>query len=274
MTRLTMKFWGVRGSIPSPGPSTTKIGGNTPCVEIRSGQDVCIFDFGSGLRELGLSFGGTPAKASMFLSHYHWDHILGLPYFGPAYNPRSSLDIYGPIREGRDVRALLSGQMVAPYFPVNLEAFRANLRFHTITSGDAIHVGDALRVTACELLHPGGVLAYRIDLGHRAVVYATDTEHGPKADERLVVLANGANALIYDAMYTDDEFNHGKAGWGHSTWSAGVDVCKKANCKRLILFHHEPSRDDRDLEALVMSAAADSVGVKVCVAREGDIYEF
>jgi phosphoribosyl 1,2-cyclic phosphodiesterase len=109
-------------------------GGNTSCVEVRSGSDLCIFDLGRGLRELGVSLGRTPAKASMFLSHYHWDHIQGLPFFGPAYNPASVLDLYGPVREGRDVKALLSGQMVAPYFPVTLEALRARLQFHTISS--------------------------------------------------------------------------------------------------------------------------------------------
>ncbi|HEY3452244.1 MAG TPA: MBL fold metallo-hydrolase [Myxococcales bacterium] len=272
MAQLAIKFWGVRGSIPSPGPTTVKFGGNTSCVEVRAGDDVCIFDLGSGLREMGIALGRTPAKASMFLSHYHWDHIQGLPFFGPAYNPGSALDLYGPVREGRDVKTLLAGQMVAPYFPVTLDAFKAKLGFHTIACGETVKVG-ALRVTASELHHPNGVLAYRIELGKKAVVYATDTEHGTKADEALIALAKGAEALIYDAMYTDSEYTQGKTGWGHSTWSAGIKLCEKAGCKRLVLFHHEPTRHDKDLETLLKEAASDEA-VKVLVAREGETHEF
>lgn len=273
MAHLAIKFWGVRGSIPSPGPSTVKFGGNTSCVQVSAGNDLCVFDLGSGLRELGVSLGRSPAKASMFLSHYHWDHIQGLPFFGPAYNPGSELAIYGPIREGRDVRNLLSGQMVAPYFPVTIDALRAKISFNTIISGDTVKVG-ALRVTASELHHPNGVLAYRIELGKKSVVYATDTEHGTKADEALVALAAGSEALIYDAMYTDDEYTQSKVGWGHSTWSAGIKLCEKAGCKRLILFHHEPLRHDADLETLLKDAAAEDGKVKVLVAREGETHEF
>jgi len=273
MADLSVKFWGVRGSIPAPGPSTIGFGGNTSCVEVRAGDDVCIFDMGSGLRALGESLGRAPAKASIFVSHYHWDHIQGLPFFGPAYNPASALDIYGPVREGRDVRALLSGQMVAPYFPVTIDAFRAKLGFHTIASGQTVSVGR-LRVTANELHHPNGVLAYRIDLDGKAVVYATDAEHGTKADEALVALAKDAEALIYDAMYTEDEYQKGKTGWGHSTWVAGLELCERAGCKRLVLFHHEPTRKDADLEKLVGEAAGAKGPVKVLVAREGEAHEF
>jgi phosphoribosyl 1,2-cyclic phosphodiesterase len=271
MADLSIKFWGVRGSIPAPGPSTVRFGGNTSCVEIRGGDDVCIFDMGSGLRRLGESLGGKPAKASVFLSHYHWDHIQGLPFFGPAYNPGSALDIYGPVREGRDVRTILSGQMVPPYFPVTLDAFRARLGFHTVVNGQTVTVGQT-RVTASELNHPNGVLAYRIERLGKSVVYATDTEHGTDADDALVALARGAEALIYDAMYTEDEYSKGKTGWGHSTWVAGLRLCERAGCKRLVLFHHEPTRHDEDLEALL--AQATSHGGSALVAREGETLGF
>ena len=271
MADLSIKFWGVRGSIPSPGASTSGFGGNTSCVEIRAGADVCIFDMGSGLRVLGESLGRTPAQATIFLSHYHWDHIQGLPFFAPIYDPASALDIYGPVREGRDVRALLSGQMVAPYFPVTIDAFRAQVGYHTISGGQTVQVGQT-QVTASELHHPNGVLAYRIERGGKAVVYATDTEHGTEADEALVALARGAEALIYDAMYTEDEYQKSKTGWGHSTWVAGLELCRKAGCKRLVLFHHEPTRHDKDLERLVAEAA--SHGGRVLVAREGETLAF
>ena len=271
MADLSIKFWGVRGSIPAPGTSTVRFGGNTSCVEVRSGDDLCIFDMGSGLRALGQSFGPKPAKASMFLSHYHWDHIQGLPFFGPAYNPGSTIDIYGPVRDGRDVRNILSGQMVAPYFPVTIDAFRAKLGFHTITGGQTVMVGK-LAVRADELHHPNGVLAFRIECDGKSVVYATDTEHGTAADEALVSLARGAEALVYDAMYTEDEYRKGKTGWGHSTWVAGLRLCEQAGCKRLVLFHHEPTRNDDALEALVGEASAH--GDRAVVAREGETLTF
>ncbi|MBI5544528.1 MAG: MBL fold metallo-hydrolase [Deltaproteobacteria bacterium] len=271
MALISVRFWGVRGSIPAPGFATVGFGGNTSCVEVRAGDDVVILDMGSGLRMLGESMGRAPAKASLFLSHYHWDHIQGLPFFGPAYNPASALDIYGPVREGRDVRSILSGQMVAPYFPVTLEAFRARIGFHTVADGQTIRIG-ATRVTASELNHPNGVLAYRVEHEGKAVVYATDTEHGTAADRALVALAHDAEALIYDSMYTDDEYTGSKTGWGHSTWSAGLQIVQKAGAKRLVLFHHEPTRTDRDLEALWNTVKGQ--GGTALMAREGETLEF
>ncbi len=271
MGQLNLTFWGVRGSIPAPGPSTDLFGGNTSCVEVSSGDDVVLLDMGSGLRSYGEKLGRTPARCSIFVSHYHWDHIQGLPFFGPAYNPGSVIDIYGPVREGRDVRSLLSGQMVAPYFPVTLDAFRSKLGFHTITSGQTVQVGK-LQVTAHELNHPNGVLAYRIALGDKSVVYATDTEHGTAADDALVELARDAEALVYDCMYTDDEYEGvgkpAKTGWGHSTWTAGLKILERANAKRLVLFHHEPTRSDKDLQALADEARQKSPAALVARERE------
>ena len=271
MAALNVRFWGVRGSIPSPGRDTVAFGGNTSCVEVSTADDVVVLDMGSGLRSLGASLGQRPLRASIFVSHYHWDHIQGLPFFAPAYNPGSAIDIWGPRREGRDVRELLAGQMTPPYFPVPLEALRARMGFHTIVNGQTVPVG-ALRVTASELNHPNGVLAYRVELGEKAVVYATDTEHGSSADEALVDLARGAEAIIYDTMYTDDEYLGSKAGWGHSTWSAGLRLVRAAGAKRLILFHHEPTRTDRELDMLLCEINAQ--GGEALVAREGEVLTF
>ena len=237
---------------------------------MRAGEDLVILDMGSGLRPLGESFGGAPVHASIFLSHYHWDHLQGLPFFGPAYHPASTLEIRGPTREGKDVRAIVAGQMVAPYFPVGIEALRAQLTFGAIASGQTVMVGRT-KVSARELNHPNGALAYRIERDGKAVVYATDTEHGTPADEALSQLARDADALIYDAMYTEEEYRAGKVGWGHSTWQAGVRVVERAGARRLVLFHHEPSRTDAQLAEIL--ARAQSHAPRTVLAREGDVLE-
>src|SRR5216684_8228371 len=175
---MVVRFWGVRGSLASPGASTLKTGGNTACVEVRCGKETVIFDLGTGLRPLGAALmRNGPVRASLFLSHYHWDHIAGLPFFAPAYDPRSELTIHGATRRGRDVRQILSGQMVDPYFPVDLGVLNARLRFVTLQNGGVLHLGKAV-MKAAELNHPGGALGFRLEHEGRAMVYATDFEHG------------------------------------------------------------------------------------------------
>jgi phosphoribosyl 1,2-cyclic phosphodiesterase len=271
MGQLTVRFWGVRGSIPAPGPSTATYGGNTSCVEVRAGDELIILDLGSGLRALGESLGRDPVAASLFLSHYHWDHIQGLPFFGPAYNPASTLAIWGLPRDGRDVRAVLAGQMIPPYFPVTLDALRARLSFHSLIPGEPVRVGQAL-VTAAELNHPNGAVAYRIEHGGKAVVYATDNEHGTRSDDALIALSRGAEAVIYDAMYTEEEYQASKVGWGHSTWLAGARIVERAGAKQLVLFHHEPTRSDEQLDQLLARAREHSR--RTILAREGDVLSF
>lgn len=249
-----MEFWGVRGSIPSPGAKTQRYGGNTPCVEIRCGKERLIFDLGSGVRALGERY-PAPISASIFLSHYHYDHLQGLPFFTPMFNPANSFVLYGPERQGRDVKAILSGQMQQPYFPVTAEmVFRAKMDYRTIRPGEKHPIGDAV-VTALELNHPGGNLGYRVDYKGHSVVYATDIEHGSAMDEKLAEFARGTDLLIYDAMYTEDEYlgkkGAPKTGWGHSTWQASVAAANKAHAKTLVLFHHDPTRDDAGMDALL-----------------------
>src|ERR1051325_5715675 len=179
---LSVHFWGVRGSLASPGRGTLKTGGNTACVEVRAGGETVIFDLGTGLRPLGIELmKNGPVRASLFLSHYHWDHIAGLPFFAPAYDPRSELVIHGATRRGRDVRQILSGQMIDPYFPVDLGVLNARLRFVTLQDGGMAHLGGAV-VKAAELNHPGGALGFRLEYGGKSMVYATDFEHGTPAD--------------------------------------------------------------------------------------------
>ncbi len=274
MGKLEVKFWGVRGSVPAPGPQTTVYGGNTSCVEVRAGDELLILDMGSGLRALGQELSGTPRRASMLLSHYHWDHIQGLPFFGPVYDPRFSFDIYGATRDARGIRELLAGQMSPPYFPVSLETCRAKLTFHPVADREVLAIGEA-RVTARELNHPNGALGYRIDYAGRSLVYATDNEHGTRTDDTLVELASGADVLIYDAMYTPAEYSgdgkSSRVGWGHSTWEAGVLTARRAGARTLVLFHHDPGRTDEGLEEILGQARKQHPNTRM--AREGKTLE-
>jgi phosphoribosyl 1,2-cyclic phosphodiesterase len=260
----------VRGSIPAPGPGTRIYGGNTSCVELRCGDRLLIFDLGSGARALGDSLrDGGALEAEIFLSHYHYDHLQGLPFFVPMFDPRNRFVVHGPTRGGRDVRAILAGQMAPPYFPVTAEeVFLARVDYRPMAEADVIDLGD-VQVRALELHHPGGALGYRVDFRGRSVVYATDIEHGSAADGRLAGFARGTDLLIYDAMYTPEEYDGppGKAGWGHSTWEAGAAAARAADAGRLVLFHHDPARDDAALSALERRARRS--WPRTVAAREG-----
>ncbi len=244
----------MRGSIPSPGPETARYGGNTPCIEIRAGGEIFIFDLGTGVRELGAAAKG-PLEANIFLSHYHYDHLQGLPFFGPMFDPRSRFTIRGPTRDGRSVKDVLSGHMQQPFFPVTVEmVFRAQLEYQGFEAGDRLR-SNGVTVSAIEANHPGGNLTYRIEYKGKTIVYATDTEHGNDREAQLLDFARGADVLIYDAMFTDDEYSgrqgSSKMGWGHSTWQHGVRIAEKADVGTLVLFHHDPTRTDAALDALM-----------------------
>lgn len=253
-TAFSLRFWGVRGSIPAPGADTVRYGGNTPALEVRCGEALLLFDLGTGAREFGLTAQG-PLTGHIFISHYHYDHLQGLPFFEPMFDPRSRFTIRGPTRNGRTVKEVLASQMQPPFFPVTAEAvFRAQLEYHAFSAGDRARIGEAM-VTAIELNHPGGNLCYRVDCLGRSLVYATDTEHGTDRDEQLVEFAMGSDLLIYDAMYTEDEYlgrqGSSKIGWGHSTWESAVKIASQAQVKSLALFHHDPTRTDAAMDELV-----------------------
>ncbi len=246
---LRARFWGVRGSVATAGASTASVGGNTSCIEVRCGHELIILDAGTGLRALGAALPrGLPLDASILLSHFHWDHIQGFPFFGPAYVPGNHLDLYGPERSaGKDgnIREAFEAQMRAPHFPVGLDAMRASLGFFPVAAGQVFQIGAA-KITAAAACHPNGCLAYRIEHDGCSLVYATDTEHLPDGvlDPSLLALARGADVLIYDAQYTDEEYGAGKRGWGHSTPSEGVRLAREAKVGQLVLFHHDPLHDD------------------------------
>lgn len=268
---MRINFWGVRGSIASPGPETAGVGGNTSCVEILCDTTRLILDAGTGVRRLGDKLlGEGPVEATMLLSHLHWDHIQGLPFFVPAYLPTTKLQIVGSGGGAATLREVLETQMTAPVFPVRLDELGADLSLREVRSGETFWIGD-VRVRAAKLNHPGGVMAYRIDFDGRSVVYATDTEHYACVDPTLRALAEGADVLIYDSQYTPEEYRgdrgRSKVGWGHSTYVAGAELARAAGVGQYVLFHHDPQRDDAgviDVERKARELFADSVA-----AREG-----
>lgn len=245
---MEIKFWGVRGSIASPGPETAAVGGNTSCVEVRCGSSRIILDAGTGVRKLGDALlREGPVEATVLLSHLHWDHIQGLPFFVPAYLPSSRLSIVGSAHGIGTLREVLSTQMAAPSFPVRMDELGAQIAVREARPGEAFDVGE-VHVRIAKLNHPGGVLAYRVEHEGRSVVYATDTEHYACVDPALRALADGADVLIYDAQYTPEEYRgdggRSKVGWGHSTYVAGAEIARACGARKLVLFHHDPQRTD------------------------------
>ena len=270
---MRITFWGVRGSIAAPGPETAGVGGNTSCVEVVCGDTRLILDAGTGIRQLGNALlREGPLDATLLLSHLHWDHIQGLPFFVPAYLPSTKLQIVGSGGGAAALREVLSTQMTAPVFPVRLDELGAELRLREVRSGESFQVGEA-RVRVAKLNHPGGVLAYRIEHDGRSVVYATDTEHYACVDPTLRALAEGADVLIYDSQYTPEEYRgdagRSKVGWGHSTYAAGAELARAAGVGRYVLFHHDPQRSDAgvaEVERRARELFAGSIA-----AREGAI---
>lgn len=262
---IRLKFWGVRGSIPSPGPHTHIFGGNTSCVEMRCGNELLIFDAGSGIRELGLALmKNLPVKARLFFSHYHWDHILGFPFFTPLYVPGNQIDIYGESKQRRSPRRILAGQMTYPYFPVALNQLGANLSFHTIKPQQTLKF-EEITIKTHNLNHPFGSLGYRVEYQESTVAYITDYEHGAGIDEELIEFVQGVDALIYDSSFNQHEYVS-RQGWGHSTWEQGIKIAHAANAKLLFIFHHEPIHNDDFMHQVEKEAR--SLRENVIVARE------
>lgn len=264
---MHIRFWGVRGSIASPGPDTAAVGGNTSCVEVVCGKTRIVLDGGTGLRGLGneLLKKGDDLSLTLLLSHYHWDHIQGLPFFLPAYMKQTELTVVGGANGVMNVREALTHQMSAPLFPVRLDEIGARLATREVKMGDVFDIGEA-KVTVAKGNHPGGVMAYRIEHEGKSMVYATDTEHYACVDPALKRLSEGADVLVYDSQYSPEEYKT-KVGWGHSTYVEGAELARAAGVGTYVLFHHDPMRDDEgilDLETKARGLYASSVA-----AREG-----
>ncbi len=294
---MKVRFWGVRGSIPVPGRATNRYGGNTSCVEIRPHGDApIIIDAGTGIRRLGKSlmeesFGDGRGHATILISHTHWDHVQGLPFFSPLYRAGNQIEIFARRRDTH-LAAVFSQQHGAPYFPVPLSAMQATMSFHALTEGAQFELGRA-RVTSTRLNHPWTALAYRIDVDRAAIAYCSDTAPftdlllgrefvtDPPALDRplppeiaaelarmraaVVALAAGADLLVYDTQFTLDEYRQ-RPHWGHSHPDDALAIARDAGVRRLCLFHHAPMRSDDANDAILARVRAQA-------AAAGDRFE-
>jgi len=263
---VKIKFWGVRGSIPTPGVKFVKYGGNTSCVEMLLPNDIVfIFDAGTGIRELGNSLlkNGKKQKVYIFLSHFHWDHIQGLPFFMPSYQEGNEINILGMNTKETRLDKIISNQMESVYFPIRLRSLKAKIKFQILTEGQ-FNIGNA-KIDTMYTNHPGMSMGYVITIGKTKIGYFTDNEIVPiplwsddtsglkyqlNMTTKMLTLLNNADLLIHDAQYTMEEYKN-RVGWGHSSIPEVVSLAMEAKVKRLALFHHDPDRFDDNMDILV-----------------------
>jgi phosphoribosyl 1,2-cyclic phosphodiesterase len=264
-----LRFWGTRGSVPSPGPATVRYGGNTPCVEVRTSADgLIILDAGTGIRELGRSLiasaNGEGISAEIFLTHAHWDHIQGIPFFAPIFHAGNRFRIWGSKELKTSIDRVIRDQMLPVVFPVPFDALSAQISFAEIA--EERRDGNGYVVKAFGVCHPGGALGYRFserDGSGASFVYISDNElrevesykARPGWQDELVRFVEGAEMLIHDATYTNDEYGRHR-GWGHSTYEDAVTLAIRAGVRQLVLFHHKPERTDDDLDRCVIECQA------------------
>ncbi|MBG90095.1 MAG: hypothetical protein CMO80_24800 [Verrucomicrobiales bacterium] len=267
-----VRFWGVRGSIPTPGPSTMKYGGNTTCVEVRADGQLIVLDAGTGIRQLGRElmneFQSQPIFCHVLISHTHWDHIQGFPFFMPAYDPKNHITVMGYEGARQGLQATLSSQMESPYFPVSMQQMPSNLNIEE-TSDTEFHIGP-IEITAFFANHPGVCVGYRLDTRQGSIVFLPDNEphsrlrmapnqenaqslevleYARKEDEKLIEFIQDADVVIMDAQYDADEYKS-YIGWGHGCVDDVVALAVIANVKKLYLFHHDPDHDDAMIDRM------------------------
>ena len=280
--RLRIRFWGVRGTLPVPGEHTLRYGGNTSCVSLEFPDErLFIFDAGSGIKTLANTLlAERPGKlrASLFISHPHWDHINALPFFTPLYIKSNEFEILGPAQQDRGVEDLISAQMDGVFFPVTISEFAAHMRYRDLGEGDC--EVDGIAVSCLLLSHPGRCLGYRVDYGGRRIAYVTDNElypestewHNPEYRQQLADFVRGCDVLITDTTYTEAEYQ-GKEHWGHSTVTEVVALADAAQVRTLCLFHHDPEQDDaaidRKLEIAQRQLAERGSQTQVIAPAEG-----
>ncbi len=263
---LTARFWGTRGSIPSPGPSTVRYGGNTPCIELRTSDDrLLILDAGTGIRELGRSLlaraNGKPIVGDIYLTHAHWDHIQGIPFFAPIFQKGNHFTICGSRSLQTSIDRVVRDQMSPVVFPVTFEELQSRVDFEELAEGRRVGLGYSVSTMAVR--HPGGALGYRFWDGNAeggGLVYVSDNELSPRATydegagwrDNFVEFARGASVLVHDTMFTAEEYPS-FVGWGHSTYEDAVELALEAGVRQLVLFHHRPERTDDEVDRCVAS---------------------
>jgi phosphoribosyl 1,2-cyclic phosphodiesterase len=259
---FSIRFWGVRGSVPVSGTEFARVGGSTACVEMRCGKHVLFFDAGSGLPAAGIALEAEGIRRfDLFLSHCHYDHIIGLPFFNPLFDRRVEVTIHsGHMRQAKATEHIVANLMKRPFFPVGPDIFEAHIEYADFAPGATLAPRRGISITTRKLNHPGGAVGYRVTYKGKSAAYVTDMEHEPgKIEPGLIDFVSGADLVIYDAAYTDAELKTYR-GFGHSTWQQGVRLCRAAGAKRLALFHHSQHRDDKELEAIERAAKAEFSG--------------
>jgi phosphoribosyl 1,2-cyclic phosphodiesterase len=262
---MHIKFWGVHGSLPRPGKTTLKYGGNTACVEVWAGGTLLVFDAGTGIRDLGDDLCRRSKDASgiqadirghIFFSHLHWDHVQGFPFFAPAYMAGNEFHLYAGRGLNETIYKLMRDQMAEPNFPVCLTKLSASIFYHDLDGGQRLQV-DGTDILTHRMNHPGGSFGYRVFAEGRSMVYASDTEYVGESADRMVEFAREADVLIHDSMFTPEQYRGlvddcPRESWGHSTWEGAVELAKSADVGRLILFHH--GNDDDVVEDMERKA--------------------
>jgi len=268
---VRVRFWGVRGSTPTPQKENLEYGGNTSCIEVRTDTNkILVFDGGTGIRLLGnelqSEFGNQPINAHIFFSHFHLDHIQGIPFFRPLYDARNHFTFYfAGRRDANLVMDALAGMMANPYFPVDVSKLPCSREYVDLVEG-TFTAADA-RILVLPLNHPQGCVGYRIMQNGKVIAYCTDVEHGVDwSDKNIITLAKDADFFIVDAQYTPEEMP-GHNGWGHSSWRQAIESGIAAGVKRIVLYHHDPYHNDGDIEQILSEAS--KLHSKVIAAREG-----
>jgi len=268
--QFEVRFWGVRGSIATSDAGTQRYGGNTSCLEIRCGERLLIFDAGTGIRYLGnrLAAAGDAVDADLFFTHTHFDHVCGIPFFRPFFNRANRFRLWsGHLKPAQDLRTVLEEMMMAPLFPVPPTIFAAGIEYRDFVHGETLSPYPDVSVRTTPLNHPNGATGYRVEYDGRSICYLTDTEHvAGELDRNILGLIQGADIVIYDSMYTAEEYEARK-GWGHSTWMEGRKLCDAAGAKIFVIFHHDPDHDDDFMDRLKAEAEAARPGT--VVAYEG-----